>query len=909
MAKSKKRFVIVNSIICSLLAVIFIAANIVMSIFFGGLTMYFGGMGLDLDNPDAEAVREEATEFTKTITGEGMVLLRNENGALPLDEGNVNLFGWASTALIVGGSGGSGGASGANVNIRQSLELAGFTVNEDLWNMYVSYQDGRRTDERDGGPNNTTYTVSWSTPEPAIGDASYYTPQLLADAQAFSDTAIMVIGRSSGEGVDIPEGQLSLTQEEKDLAAYLTNTYDKVIVVINSNSVMELGYMEDVGVDAIIFMPGTGKDGAESLGKILSGEINPSGHLVDTMAYDHKSAPNYYYANRQGTRVYSGTEMTEYNNANSYYYVDYVEGIYVGYKYYETAAAEGYINYDETVQYPFGHGLSYTSFTKEVTDVRGDLRSDSIEIDVLVTNTGDVAGKEVVQIYATPEYYDGGIEKAFVDLVGFEKTSLLAPGASETVTVSVDPFEIASYDWNDANNDGRTGYILEHGTYELKLMENSHDLISVAATFELNDDVLIDEDPVTGTEITNLFDDVAGQEETEPVQYLSRADFAGTFPEANISLVGRAASTAVLAAADTEVEDEDLPAITTGAENGVTVEDVKLLDPDDAMWDQLLDNLTIEEMVPFIVDARFTTPEIERIGLSSTVMIDGPQGLSGWMVGVSGTNYPVQEYIALTWNKEIAAEQGDLLAREARASNVSGLLAPAVNIHRTPYSGRNFEYYSEDGYLSGQMAAQVAYAAREQGVTVFVKHFALNDQEQFRGEYYTSLFTWCNEQAMREVFLKPFELAVKEGRATGIMSSFNRVGATWTGASKALLTDLLREEWGFRGAVVTDLYVGAMNNEWWMDIEQGIRAGNDMWLTAFVSGEIDSSDLDNQYYMRECMRHIIYMVSQSTVSPHSPEPDWFYHVALPIDIVVGVLILGYAGIIVYKAVKKPKQEQ
>lgn len=356
-----------------------------------------------------------------------------------------------------------------------------------------------------------------------------------------------------------------------------------------------------------------------------------------------------------------------------------------------------------------------------------------------------------------------------------------------TVTVTVDPFEIASYDWNDANNDGRTGYILEHGTYELKLMENAHDLIDVAETYELDEDILIDEDPVTGAEIENLFDDVAGQEETEPVEYLSRADFAGTFPEANTSLVGREASDAVKAAANTDVTDTDIPAITTGANNGVTVEDVKLLDPTDPLWDELLDNLTVEEMVPFIVDARFTTPAIERIGLDGSVMIDGPQGLNGWMVGVSGTSYPVQEYVALTWNKDIANKQGELLVREARASNVSGLLAPAVNIHRTPYSGRNFEYYSEDGFLSGKMAAQVSYAAREEGVTVFVKHFALNDQEQFRGEYYTSLFTWSNEQAMREIYLKPFEIAVKEGRSTGIMSSFNRVGATWTGASRALL--------------------------------------------------------------------------------------------------------------------------
>lgn len=586
--------------------------------------------------------------------------------------------------------------------------------------------------------------------------------------------------------------------------------------------------------------------------------------------------------------------------------------------------------------------------------MRGDLNSDAIEIDVRVTNTGDMAGKEVVQIYATPEYYEGGIEKAYVDLVGFEKTGLLAPagqeGSEQVVTVTVDPYEIASYDWNDANGDGKTGYILEHGKYELKLMDNSHDLVAVAATFELNDDIYIENDPVTGTAITNLFDDVAGQEETEPVQYLSRADFAATFPvRDNIGdNTGRAASAAVQAAADKNnivyESDENAETIVTGKENGLRLftlkdgtfatqaqlegdlqagEEIVLneelfmqlyADDDSPLWDELLDQLTFDEMLGLVTESQFGTKAVESIGLIATNHTDGPQGISSFSTdGGKGINYPVQEYIAQTWNKEIAAKQGTLFGREARIGGVAGMYAPAANIHRTPYCGRNFEYYSEDGYLSGMMASNVIYSAREQGIFMYMKHFALNDQEQFRGENTTSLMTWSNEQAIREIYVKPFEIAVKQGRATAIMTSFNRIGATWTGASKALLTDLLRNEWGFKGSTITDLHMdfgfalpGGMNmDEWWMNGEQGIRAGQDSWLVMAGVGNrpsLDTSDPTTQNAMRESVKHIIYTVAQSNVSPNVLEPTWFY-IALPIDIVVGLAIVGYAVFMVVKARK------
>lgn len=914
----KKKFVVINGIICGFLALVFIAANVMMALFFDWLTMYTNNMGLNLDSEESQAVQAEAKKFTEEIVEEGVVMLRNERNTLPLEKGGkVNLFGWTSSNIITGGSGGSGGTSGADIDLKKSLENAGFTVNEDLYNMYVNFGGDRSGDPTNPDSIYHSYTVNFVVPEPSVNDPKYYSDKLLTDAKNYSDTAILTLGRTSGEGLDLPEGYLSLTQEEKDLAKYLTENYKNVIVILNSNAAMEIGYLEEIDVEAIFYMPGTGNQGINAVGRILNGSVTPSGRLVDTFAYDHKSAPNYYYANRPGTMVYSDyQDVSDYKD--KYFYVDYVEGIYVGYKYYETAAAENFIDYDATVQYPFGFGLSYTTFSQTVTDVKGNLNSDEIEITVEVENTGKTySGKDVVEIYATAPYYDGGIEKAHVDLVGFEKTKLLAPGEKQTLTVTADPFEIASYDYNDANKDGKTGYVLEKGAYQLKLMKNSHDVIEVAKEFNLNNSIYIDEDPVTGAEISNLFDDVAGASETEPVKYLSRGDFKGTFPAAKECIpgtnpVGRKASQAVINSQTVAWEEEEnVEPITTGAKNGVTIDDLKGLSFEDPVYKEkielLLDQLTLEEMETLMCQCMFGTDPIESIGLDATTLIDGPQGLNGWISGIKGTSYPVETYIALTWNKEIAQRQGELFAREARSSNISGLFAPSTNIHRTPYCGRNFEYYSEDGFMSGVMAANVVYSAREEGVIMFVKHFALNDQETYRGEYFTSLYTWSNEQALREVFLKPFEIAVKQGKTLGIMTSFNRIGTKWTGSSKALCTDLLRTEWGFAGTTITDLYMST-NNEWWMTAEQGVRAGQDLWLTLKIFGgtgqKIDSSSPTTQKYMREACRHIINTFTQSTVSPAPLEANWFYHIALPIDIVAGIAIISYAVFIIIKARKK-----
>lgn len=908
----KRKTLWLHTCLSIFLVAVLVVANIALYALFGVATIYFNDMGIDLDSPESQTAKLESEAFTEEIVKEGIVLLRNENNALPLNAGNVNLFGWSSTNVVVGGSGGSGGSSGADMNIRTSLIEAGFTVNEDLYNAYVNYGGDRSGDPQN--PNNIygTYTPNFVIPEPSVSrDKNVLTDTLLSDAKKFSDVAIVTFGRTSGEGFDLPAGYLSLTDAEKELIDHVTDNYDKVVVILNSNAAMELSYLEEKGVDAIISMPGPGKTGTVALGKILNGTYNPSGRLVDTYAYDHKSSPSYYYANRTGSFAYSdyANETGGQNMYQRYYYVDYVEGIYVGYKYYETAAAEGYIDYDATVQYPFGYGLSYTTFTQSVKEVSGDLGSDKITVSVEVKNTGDVAGKDVVQLYVTAPYTKGGIEKAYVDLVGFGKTKLLEPGETDTVIVEIDPLEIASYDWDDANQDGKTGYIMEKGTYELKLMSNSHDLIAVAKEFNLSSDIFVTEDPATGAEIKNLFDDAAGQDETEPVKYLSRSDFAGTFPPARevpsvieSDLVGRAANGAdkeAFTTSSTWVEDPSLEPITTGAYNGLTIADLQGLSDDDPEYQEklqlLLDQMTLDEMKLLIENNAYYFNPIESIGFEGLTTGEGPAGLSAWMAGKSGANFPVEMMVAQTWNVEIAAEEARLMAREARAGTVGAYMAPAVNIHRTPYSGRNFEYYSEDGLLSGKFAAAVTYAAREEGVLMFVKHFALNDQDSYRGERFTSIATWCNEQAMREIYFKPFELAVKEGKTLGMMVSMNRIGNTFVGNSSALCNDLLRTEWGFQGAIITDMYDSAG----WEEPDNCVHTGVDTWLSVPYAKQptITESALNSttyQHYMRTACEHIINAVAQATVTPAEPSIAWFTNVALPIDIAAGVLILGYA---------------
>ena len=799
----------------------------------------------------AEAT-EQSLAMAERLEEEGIVLLRNENDALPLEAGaSVNLFGYGSIDPIYGGTGSGTTDSSASVNIVQGLEAAGLDVNDELVSFYENSGVARPSQIGYGGSDFT----------PAEVPASQYTDELLASARDFSDTAIVVISRIGGEGGDLPQDMyaegfsatddgrhyLELTQDEEDLLALVKSQgFERTIVLINACNAMELGFAEDV--DAALWVGTLGAVGANAVSRVLTGEVNPSGRLTDTYAYDLTTSPAYW----------SAGDFT-YGNLTGRHYVEYVEGIYVGYRYYETAAADGFIDYAKTVQYPFGYGLSYTTFDQSIESF--DDADGSIKLEVKVTNTGDVAGKDVAQVYYTAPYTEGGIEKAHVVLAGFAKTKLLEPGESETLSITFAEEDMASFD-----TEGEGCYVLEAGTYEIKLMANSHDLIE-SRDHIVDKTVVFDEsNPRTSDDAaaTVRFDDV----ETGQISaYVSRADWEGTVPTARTD--GKLASEAVVSAftdkAAYEIDGTD-PDITY-ADNGLTLADMAGLPKDDPKWDLFLEQLSDEDMAYLICTGGWGTPAIESIGKAAFKDTDGPAGINDYITGIMGVSFPSEVVIGSTWNTELVEEFGRVFAQEGLAYGFTGLYAPGVNIHRTPFSGRNFEYFSEDGLLSGKLASAEVQGAASQGVTMFVKHFALNDQDENR----ITLSVWANEQSIRELYLRPFEIAVKEGHTRGIMSAYVHLGSTWAGASRALLTDVLRGEWAYEGVVLSDASVYSVD---YMDANLAIRAGNDMMLNLpegysiepYGLIQINTLETDNntaRNAMREACHNILYVLANS----------------------------------------------
>ena len=813
---------------------------------------------------------EQSLAMAQKLEEEGVVLLRNENGALPLASGTkVNLFGYASVDPIYGGTGSGSGDTSANVDVVKGLQNAGLEVNEELVSFYKNAGVSRPAQ---GGYTGSNFT-------PAEVPASAYTDAVLSQAKSFSDVAVIVLSRIGGEGGDLPQDMyaagysqtddgrhyLELTQDEEDLLALVkAQGFAKVVVLINSSNAMELGFVE--GVDAALWVGSPGAVGFNAVGEVLTGKVNPSGRLVDTYAYDLSTAPAFWNAG----------DFT-YGNLNTRHYVEYAEGIYVGYRYYETAAADGYIDYAATVQYPFGYGLSYTSFEQSIESYSDG--GGAIALQIKVTNTGSVAGKDVVQVYYTAPYTQGGIEKAHVVLAGFAKTGLLEPGASETVTVAFSEEDMASFDAFGAGC-----YVLEAGEYQVKLMNNAHDVIdsrthTVAAT------VVYGEGSPRSTDKTAAVAHFADVQDGQITVYVSRSDWAGTTPKARED--GKTASDAVVQAfsgkAPYEVNDSD-PAIVY-ADNGLVLEDLAGLDWDDPKWELLLQQLSDEDMATMILNGGWSTPAVASVGKPATSDLDGPAGINSLVSSLRGVSFPSEAVIGSTWNEALVEEFGKVFGAEALANGVVGLYAPGMNIHRTPFSGRNFEYYSEDGFLSGKLGAAQVRGAATQGVYCYAKHFALNDQESNR----LSLSVWANEQAMRELYFKPFELTVKEGHTTAIMSSYSYLGTTWAGGSKALLTDVLRSEWGFVGMVVTD---SAMANTSWMDPNLAVRAGNDMML-CLMGASIDSSNNTARNAMRTACHNILYTQANSSAVRVEADatPYWYLLVGLLNGLVLGALTL------------------
>lgn len=877
----------------------------------------------------ATATKHELTQETidKTnklavdIEREGITLLQNNDGMLPMnDAGNINVFGWASTNPIYGGTG-SGALSDAydTTTLLDGLHDAGFKTNEELTKFYTDYSTTR-------GVIAVT-SADWTLPEPAAGT---YADELIGNAKNFSDTAMVVIGRVGGEGLDLPTDMkadgvtyndnskdyedfpkgthyLELSQSEKDMIDLVTKNFEKVVLVYNGANAFELNFAKDYPqIKSVLWVPHPGQAGFEALGEVLAGKTNPSGRTADTFLTDLTANPTW---NNFGNFEYDNVKEFEVDSARGVrfpHFVNYNEGIYVGYRYYETAADEGLIDYDSVVQYPFGYGLSYTSFDEKMGSVAYDTESGTISFDVTVTNTGDVAGKDVVEVYYNPPYTNGGIEKASANLVSFEKTKELEPGESETVSIEFDDDDMASYDYRNAKS-----YVLESGDYRISVRTDSHSIVdektvNVASTITYNsEDNTHNDDAIVAT---NVFDDANGG-----LNYLSRADHFANAKEAlagpvNYSMSDKDKSTFYNVGnydpTKFDNDFDDMP--TTGAKNGLRFVDLRGVDYNDAKWDRLLDQLTFDDMDNLIANAGYQNAAIKSIGKVRLSDVDGPAALKDNFTGVSSIGLPSNIVLACSWNKDLAREYGETIGDMAHEMQVSGWYAPSVNLHRSPFAGRNFEYFSEDPTLSGDLSGEQVLGSADRGVYAFIKHFALNEQETQRNG---QLCTWANEQSIRELYLKPFETVIKaDGDAQAVMGSFNYIGNTYSSAHTGLNQTVLRGEWGFRGFVETDYFSGS--NYSYQTADQSIRGGTDAMLaTTETTNHITDHSATSVKAMRAATHNILYTAVNSwryaDGEPADPMPGWKVTMIV-VDVVLGVTLVGLETLAIKRFLSRRK---
>ncbi|MEG0312384.1 MAG: glycoside hydrolase family 3 C-terminal domain-containing protein [Carnobacterium sp.] len=876
--KTRKFLYVLSSLLLGILIIFNLAVNQYAMI----INTYFSAS--QINQSEVKKTTEQAMALTEKIEGEGAVLLENKNEVLPLQNQKVNVFGYASRNVVYGGTGSGGGKEDNNVDLQQGLKNAGFQVNDQLTTFY----DDRYV-PREKVNIHKLVGGDFNIHEPK---ASEYSESLLTSAKEFSDTALVVFSRNSGEGADITNEMkgyaggtagkhyLELSDDEAATLDLVKENFDKVVVILNSSFPMELGFLDDEKIAGALWIGGPGSVGFNAVGEILAGEVNPSGRLVDTYAYDETSAPSF---NNIGEFPYSNSEFDYEKDTWHYKYVNYAESIYVGYRYYETRYIDNQTGkmdeaaYEKAVQYPFGYGLSYTNFKQEITNFKVD--GNEAKMTVKVTNTGKKAGKDVVQLYYTPPYTIGGIEKSHVVLSGFAKTQELAPNQSEEVNLSFDVENMASYDEKQ-----NKAYVLEKGNYEIKLMNNSHDVID-SKNYEVAKDIVFDQENKRESDelsATNQFEDAKGD-----VQYLSRWNWEETMPK-EMAQPKEASKELLKALKDQSVNEGKADPIKF-KKHGLELYDLKGVDYDDPKWDQLLEQLSVKDMENLITYGGFQTPAINSVKKPATIDADGPAGINHLVSQAHGNQYTSEVVVASTWNTELVEEMGAALGKEAKASNITGLYLPGVNIHRSPFGGRNFEYYSEDALLSGKIGSSLSKGAMDQGSYVFMKHFAMYDQETRRYEFPTGAATWSTEQAMREVFLKPFEIAVKDSGITGIMSSYNRIGPKWVGESEALLQNVLRDEWGFRGTVISDFY-----KPQYMNVDQGLSAGNDLVLYLLPTKLNNvTTDTDwGQQNMRKASHNILYTV----VNSHAYEvaetnvPNWIY-LLVTINIAVFTFLL------------------
>lgn len=841
-----------------------------------------------------------AQEVNLKLAEEGFVLLKNENAALPMNKGaRISVFSKNSVNLSYGGSGSGGFDTSNNKNLYESLNDAGFVTNPTLKNFYESSQSGpvrtANSSDLDNGDNQKIATAE--TPQ------SKYTDAVKNSCADYSDAALVVITRIGGEGFDLPRYQsdsegavspdshyLELDQNEIDLLTDVTDgTFKRVVVVFNTPSSFEATFLKDSAyaafadkIDAAVWIGFTGSNGITALGEILNGDVNPSGRLVDTWAADFTKNPSFV---NFGTGCLPDT--TDKYDGGMYYSVDYEEGIYVGYRYYETRGeTDGEDWYNANVVYPFGYGLSYTTFDWTV----GDASASEIELGTTITvpvtvkNTGSVAGKEVVQLYASAPYTLGGIEKAHKVLVGFAKTKLLQPGESETVTVSFDPYSAASYDYRDANSNGFSGYELEAGEYTLYISRNAHES-EKAIALNLAADVQIGTDPTTDSEVVNRYTDSEDflDSDWQLDTMLSRADWEGTWPTPQTAQqhAGTDRLYEEIRSEEhnnpTDFDSEEYPWF--GEEPTLTLRDLlpsaeaegyePVVSYDDERWEELMMGCDEEEMIALINNGAYHTLAMESVGLPATIHGDGPSGFTCFMSKeqVNGTcQYVSEPVMASTWNINLMNELGEAIGEEgtigdkATGQPYSSIYAPGVNIHRSPFGGRCSEYFSEDPFISGMMGAAEVQGIQSRGVLPTVKHFVANEQETHRS--IGGDLSWLSEQALREIYLKPFEYTVKLGETRGIMTSFNRIGTRWTGGDYRLLTEILRNEWGFNGLVICDFNTIPQ----YMIPRMMFYAGGSLDLATQQSAmwtDCDTSDAGDAIVLMRAVKDVMYALVNS----------------------------------------------
>ena len=868
----------------------------------------------------SDATVSKANELAKDVQSEAVTLLKNDDSNLPLSGKKVNVFGWGSTNPVYGGTGsGSMSKQYKTVSLLDGMKQAGLKTNTELSKLYTDYRKDR--------PEVGMFAQDWTLPEVP---AKQYSDKLVSDAKDFSDEAVVVLTRVGGEGTDLPtdmkakgityknnskdyddfqkgESFLQLSKTERDMIDLVTSNFKKVTLVYNGANTFQFDFLNDYPqIQSVVWCPPAGQTGFSALGEVLAGETNPSGKTSDTFLKDLTKSVSYNnfgkfeYTNMADKAAkykgFTGDDVTAIPG-----FVNYSEGIYVGYKFYETASDEGLINYDDTVAFPFGYGLSYTSFDQKLDSVK--YKGGKVTVTATVTNTGDKAGKDVVEAYYNPPYTDGGIEKASKNLAGFEKTKELQPGESQKVTVKFDDDDMASYDYK-----GAKAYVLEKGDYDISIQSDSHHVIDHKA-ITVKDTVTYDSDSNTHngdkTVATNQFDDVAGD-----VTYLSRADHFANYKEAtaaptNFKMSDKAKETFYNNSNyDPKKFDKDSDKMpTTGAKNGLKLSDMYGKDYDDADWDKLLDQLTFDDMDNLIANGGYGTQAVKSVGKIQLTDADGPASLNNNFTGVGSIGFPASTAFACTWNKDLAKQFGEMIGDMAHDMHVAGWYAPAMNIHRNAFSGRTFEYFSEDSLLSGVMASSEISGAKSKGVYSFMKHFALNDQETKRTEM---LCTWTNEQAMREIYLKPFEMSVKEGGAQAVMSSFNYIGNTYAGADSALLQTVLRGEWGFKGFVLTD-YFGGYG---YQNADQEVRAGNDSMLaTTKITNHITDKSATSVKAMRQAAHNILYTAANSwqyaNGEPKVATPIWKTAMYVAWG-VVAVLVIGLEFLTIKRYLSRKK---